>query len=350
MKSTTLPGLVAPFGIVAAADGSAWFTEYDSGPAPARNGGRVAQIAPDLGLTELPNLANQTGVFDSSRFDPKPKGITIDGSGTPWFAEYSAGLPGYRIAKVSGAAYTEYFPPCVAGSSYCSGQASGSALSDVAAGHDGAIWYTNELKRTVGRLVPGQTVTEFPLAQLGTGLGAGTPRAISVAPDGTLWLAVAGGAATSANAIVKIVPSDPPVATTWTLGARLGPLAVAPDSKGNVWFSGGPLGGAGLIGRLVGVTGTTTPDGGGGGGGGTTPPPAATPATSTAGTTTTTLTMSIVAEAKVTDPTVRGTSITANQICVGPPQDRCSLVYLIQTHEYVRGFPGSGGRMAAARS
>src|SRR5262249_16455052 len=29
--------------------------------------------------------------------------------------------------------------------------------------------------------------------------------------------------------------------------------------------------------------------------------------------------------------------------CVGPPQDRCSLVYLIQTHEYVTGFPGVKG-------
>ena len=56
-----------------------------------------------------------------------------------------------------------------------------------------------------------------------------------------------------------------------------------------------------------------------------------------------------VATAKVTDPTVHGDSLSANQICVGPPQDRCSLVYLIQTHEYVTGFPHSGQAFAAAK-
>ena len=30
-----------------------------------------------------------------------------------------------------------------------------------------------------------------------------------------------------------------------------------------------------------------------------------------------------------------------DQICVGPPQDRCSLVYIISAHEYVRGFPNT---------
>jgi hypothetical protein len=36
-----------------------------------------------------------------------------------------------------------------------------------------------------------------------------------------------------------------------------------------------------------------------------------------------------------------------DQICVGPPQDRCSLVYIISAHEYVTGSPGSHSRAAA---
>ena len=51
----------------------------------------------------------------------------------------------------------------------------------------------------------------------------------------------------------------------------------------------------------------------------------------------------------MTDPTVRGDAINANQICVGPPEDRCSLVYLIQTHEYVTRLPGTNGYIAAAK-
>jgi hypothetical protein len=42
-----------------------------------------------------------------------------------------------------------------------------------------------------------------------------------------------------------------------------------------------------------------------------------------------------------------GRSMRANQVCVGPPRDICSLVYLIATNEYVAGFPGS--RASAAR-
>ena len=30
-----------------------------------------------------------------------------------------------------------------------------------------------------------------------------------------------------------------------------------------------------------------------------------------------------------------------DQICVGPPEDRCSLIYIISAHEYVTGFPGT---------
>ena len=65
--------------------------------------------------------------------------------------------------------------------------------------------------------------------------------------------------------------------------------------------------------------------------------------------TTTTVIAISIGTAKVTDPTVRGSAISANQICVGPPQDRCSLVYLIDTHEYVTGFPGTKGMIAAKK-
>ena len=54
--------------------------------------------------------------------------------------------------------------------------------------------------------------------------------------------------------------------------------------------------------------------------------------------------------ARVTDPRVSGSEINANQICVGPPEDKCSLVYLIQTHEYVTGFPNTRGYAAAAKT
>ena len=58
-----------------------------------------------------------------------------------------------------------------------------------------------------------------------------------------------------------------------------------------------------------------------------------------------------VGAARLGTPSVApdGRSIRANQVCVGPPADLCSIVYLISTNEYVAGFPGSRARASAAR-
>jgi streptogramin lyase len=327
MQSTTLHA--EPWGIAAAPDGTAWFTENSADNSANWYGNRVGQVTPGLGINELVDLAHQTGVKDSTRYDAKPLGITVAANGTPWFAEAENGLPGYRIGSVAGNTYVEYFPPCVPGA-YCSGVDHGTdGISDVAVAQDGSIWYTNELKRTIGRLIPGATVTEYSLNTMAAGLAAGRPRALRIARDGTLWLAVYGSfGAPSANAIVRIVPGDPPTATVYKLGATLAPWNVAPDQQGNVWFIGSPNTGPALVGRLAGVLAGAQPPATGSGNPSPAPP-------------TTTLQPATTAVAKVSDPRVRGESITANQICVGPPQDRCSLVYLIQTHEYVTGFPGS---------
>ncbi|HEY6781284.1 MAG TPA: hypothetical protein VI111_10030 [Thermoleophilaceae bacterium] len=41
--------------------------------------------------------------------------------------------------------------------------------------------------------------------------------------------------------------------------------------------------------------------------------------------------------------------MTVDQICVGPPADPCSLVYILSAHEYVTGFPNSKSASAAGR-
>ena len=341
MQMTALPGFVAPYGIAAAPDGSAWFTEYGADNSANWYGDRVAHLAPGLGFTEPVDLAHQTGVLDNQRYDAKPRGIAVAADGTPWFAEAEDGLPGYRIGSVVGSSYVEYFPPCVPGA-YCSGVDHGSdGVSDVAVAQDGTVWYTNQLKHTIGHLIPGGTVSEYPLSAMRAGLGAGAPRAIRTARDGSLWVAVYGGiGAPAANAIVKIVPGDPPTATVYPLGAKVGPWNVAPDQQGNVWFIGNASNPA-VIGRLAAVLPAAPAPGA----------PGAPPATGgimTIAGTSTPLTPSVSTVARVSDPRVHGDSMSANQICVGPPQDRCSLVYLIQTHEYVAGLPGSHGNAAAA--
>ena len=342
------PVPVAPWGIVAAPDGGAWMTEYGTGPQtpdPAdRAGSRIARVSSSLGLDELPNIQTFPGVYSPARFDAKPRGITVAPDGTPWFTEADNGNPGYRVAKVAGNGYVEYSAPCVA-QSPCSGSFTGTGLTDVAVDQTGAVWYTNELKRVVTRLVPDIEQTEYPLGGMSSTLANGTPRAITAAADGSLWLAVSGGfSSPGANAIVRIDPATRQAAI-YPLGAAGAPFDVEPDlAHGHVWFVATAGTGGGALGRLTGFSPIVEPPAGGGGGdpapggggGGVSTPP-----------TTTTLQPGTTGSAKVTNPVVRGESISANQICVGPPEDRCSLVYLIQTHEYVKGFPGTRGLLAA---
>jgi len=324
--------------IAVAPGGKAWFTENSSSNISPYPGGRIAQVDGGLGVSESENIALQGGAttLNSLRYDSKPAGIATAPDGTPWFAESDPGNPGYRIARGSGSGYVEYpIMPCWG--TPCSGSYTGTGPTDVAVAQDGSIWFTNQLHNEVGRLdTAAGTFTNYSLPAIDPGLANGQARAIATAQDGTLWVAEFGGfSSPNANAIIRIVPTQPtPTATVWHLGATGYPFAVAPDTKGNVWFALGTASPPGRIGRLAGVVGAAT--GGGGGGGATPAPPGGT-----------TIKPASVATARVGTPSTSGGTVTVNQICVGPPQDRCSLVYLISSHEYVTGFPGSHARAAA---
>ncbi len=321
--------------VAVGAGGLAWYTINSASNVVPYPGDRIASINSALSVTESENIAFRASdvVLNPLRYDAKPAGIAVAPDGTPWFAESDPGNPGYRIARANGTGYDEYLIQPCGGGSPCSGSFTGTGPTDVAVAKDGSIWFTNQLKNEVGRLDPGAgTFTNYSLPGIDAGLAGGQARAISAAADGSLWVAESGGyGLANANAIVKLVPSsDPgqpnPTATVWHLGAGKFPLAVAPDTKGNVWFSLATDVAPSLIGRLAGVVSTT---GGGGGGGGTVVKPSST------------------GVAKIGVPTTNGTSLTVNQICVGPPADRCSLIFLIATHEYVTGFPGSKASAAS---
>ncbi len=330
--------------VAVAPGGTAWFTENGSSNVDPYPGGRIASIDPSLGVNELSNIALQGGARSlvSLRYDAKPAGIAIDAQGRPWFAESDPGNPGWRIATPNGLDYTEYLvTPCAPGSP-CSGSFTGTGITDVAVAQDGSIWFTNQLRNEVGRLdLRTATFTSYSLPAIDAGLFNGQARAISVAQDGSLWVAEYGGISyPNANAIVKLVPGTVlqpnPTATVFHLGRGKNPFAVAPDTSGNVWFAISTDVAPGQIGRLAGVVGAAGGggsggggSGGGGAGGGRVVRPVS------------------VGVARAGTPSVDGTSVNVDQICVGPPEDRCSLVYILSAHEYVTGFPRS--RASAAR-
>ena len=51
----------------------------------------------------------------------------------------------------------------------------------IAAGPDGALWFTNYGSNSIGRITTTGTVTSY------TGPGISTPTAITAGPDGALW-------------------------------------------------------------------------------------------------------------------------------------------------------------------
>ena len=163
--------------------------------------------------------------------------------------------------------------------------------------------------------------------------------------------------APGANAIVHIVPGASPTATVYKLGA--GERAAGGrhrTAKGNVWFSGAPRGGAG--GR---------------------PTRPASPAApldrsrrrstrrrrrrrradqATRSTTRRPRRSRRRDDAHAVDGRARRRSPTRrSEATRSPPtrsasarrEDRCSLVYLIQTHEYVKGFPNTHGYAGEGR-
>jgi streptogramin lyase len=343
LQVTLTPGAPSLSGIAIAPGGVAWFTEHSSDNVPpAFAGNRIASTNGSLIIDQYPDLWHQTGVpEDSTRYDAEPAGVTIGKDGAPWFAEENAGFPGYRLVRAAGGLYQEYqVKPCEP-KPPCSGSLNEQGIRSVATAADGSIWFTNLLKNSFGKFdVANSTFTQYSLPGIDPDLAGGKPWEIRAAVDGTLWLAQSGGfSAPKANAIVRIVPTDPPTATVYKLGVGKEPLALAPDSNGNVWF-GVTDSSTSSIGRLAGVLGTAlSPGDPGASAPGGSPVTAGAKVVKPAGT----------GFARVNDPELRRGALRLTQICVGPPQDRCSLIYLLDTHEYVNGFPGTKPRVRTTK-
>lgn len=350
MASGGLPTPIDLWDVAASPDGGAWFTEYGYSNQAGFPGDRIAYY--DGSLAEGPNVAAQNGQtqLDSLRYAAQPMGIAVDAHGLPWFAESDAGNPGYRIGTYSGSgsSYSEYLVQPCEGTNPCSGSFTGQGITDVAVAPDGKIWFTNYLNRKIGSFDPAtQTFTQFTVASIDPYLAGGAPRSIVAAPDGTLWVLNFRGYG-SGNALIRIVPGDathPPTATWTALGAGDAPLGLA-ASASDVWFTTG----AGTLNRLAGVIGAPVTTGGGDGGttggGGTTAttPPAVPPATTPISAKPPAVLRPLsIGVARADPPQTNNGAINTNQICVGPPEARCSLVYLVQTHEYVAGFPSRVG-------
>jgi len=319
-------------GIALDSQGSAWITEGTAdNPQPGGYAGnRTALVTAQPGVVP-PLRIDEKANFPTYASDPQQ--VTVTAAGTPYFVESRTG----NIATPAGSAYREY------------AVRSGTQLFGVAEAPDGSIWTTDFQNRSLDRVDPSTgALTSYSV-------GAGAPLYIRRAIDGTLWFSNPG-----ANAIVRVDPSQPnPTQTSYPLGGYT-PGSLQPDTKGNVWFTASQSG-SGFVGRLAGVVGTST--------GGTNPPapvapgpaggapvpagPAGSPGPVPAGPAPVTTQLVVsgtgVASAPRPSVSVSGETINLNQQCVGPPEDRCAVIYLVASHEYITGFPG-GHKASTAKN
>jgi hypothetical protein len=334
----TLPGNVDLWDIAPSPAGGARFTEHSaSNVGPTYYGDRIGYL--NGSVTEGPNIAIQDGAsaLSPSRYDAQPSGIAVDHAGRPWFVEESAGNPGYRIGTYGGGGnhYDEFqITPCE-GVNPCSGSYTGQGLTDVAIAPDGGVWFTNYLNKKFGRFDPGShQMVQYTLTSIDPTLAGGIPWHITTAPDGTLWMTVRPSSYNGpGNAIVRIVPTAEPTATVTKLAGSAFALGIGADNAGNIWFGTSEN----TIGRLAGVVGVTPAP--------TSEVPAPAPAPPVTPPAVVTppvvLKPATIGTAKLDPPTTDNGAVNTNQICVGPPEARCALVYLIKEHEYVVGFPSS---------
>jgi virginiamycin B lyase len=141
-----------------------------------------------------------------------PIGIAAGADGALWFTE--AG--GNQIGRVTTAGvFTEFPIPT-----------SSSLAGLIAAGPDGALWFTERSGNKIGRITTAGVITEFAIPTAGS-----TPMGITAGPDGALWFTEIAG-----NKIGRISASG--VITEFALPtAGSQPIGIAAGPDGALWFT-----------------------------------------------------------------------------------------------------------------
>ena len=98
-----------------------------------------------------------------------------------------------------------------------------SAPYGITAGPDGALWFTNQGKYSIGRITTSETVTHY------TGTSISNPGGITVGPDGALWFVNAGN-----STIGRITTAGVVTNYTGTGISNPNDITVGPD--GALWF------------------------------------------------------------------------------------------------------------------
>jgi len=152
-----------------------------------------------------------------------PNDIAAGSDGALWFTEQSAN----QIGRITPAGVVTEFPiPTTA-----------SSPVGITAGPDGALWFSESAGNKIGRITTDGVITEFPITTAGS-----QPALLTPGPDGAIWFAELHGEKIGRITTAGVVTE---FATPTT---SAGPLQVVQGSDGNLWFTEA---GANKIGRIT---------------------------------------------------------------------------------------------------
>ncbi len=145
--------------------------------------------------------------------DNGPNRIAAGPDGALWFTE----LVGDQLGRITtSGALSEYSLPT-----------KDAQPQGIAAGPDGAVWFTELAGNKIGRIATDGTFTEYPLA------APAAPAFITAGPDGALWFTESAAAANKIGRItVKGAITEFPVPT-----ANSEPFGITVGPDGALWFT-----------------------------------------------------------------------------------------------------------------
>lgn len=223
-----------PAELAVAADGAIWFT--DNGTAA------VGRLAPDGTVTMFPVSAGRD-----------PASIAVGPAGDVWFTQYAFSKPEVppspegpapppdpsgppAIGRISGDGTVTEFPLPTIDGNRGGDPLSGALPRGIAAGPDGAMWFTESGADQIGRIGPDGTITEYPLPSRNT--DHAFPDGIIPGLDGALWFhETLAGRLGRIDPVTKTIterPIERPSSSPMEWGGG-GPLVRGPD--GGFWFA-----------------------------------------------------------------------------------------------------------------
>jgi len=213
-------------GIAAGPDGALWFTEPLAGV--------IGRMTTDGVVAKyyLEAISNEQA-------HGNPSGIVTGPDGALWFNDTASGAIG-RITTAG--AITRYalptHPANMGGTSGWGVPIEAAAGPNIAVGPDGALWFTESGADRIGRITTAGAITEFsvrpPPPTLDNPIPVSGPQGIAAGRDGALWFTQSGadkiGRITTAGAITDFqLPRVP--------GRRAKPMGITAGPDGAMWFT-----------------------------------------------------------------------------------------------------------------